>query len=104
MSLINEDSLRSLILMELHKTEPAKKRVLSEADLKALVEYKGFQDLLRKMVQQQAFTRKQAADYIGRSTSTIDRLTESGELQARYQGSIKYYRKIDLDAWINGGK
>lgn len=47
------------------------------------------------------FTRKQAADRLGISLSTLDRRTRSGQIAALRDGRIVRYRRDALDAYLD---
>lgn len=58
---------------------------------------------VRQSVQQRAFNQRQAAKYIGFSVTTLNKLVNRGEIATTVNGTLKYYRKEDLDEWINSG-
>lgn len=70
---------------------------------KAGTSKKELHEMVRMFVQQKAFNRNQAAAYIGKSTSTVDRLVKSGQLAITTNGTLRYFRKQDLDEFINSG-
>lgn len=100
MDLINLESLKALIrkIIREEVTEIClnylKKVGISEGKV---------HEWVRQSVQQQAFNQRQAAKYIGFSVSTLNKLVNRGEIATTVNGSLKYYRKQDLDAWINSG-
>lgn len=56
------------------------------------------------VVQQTGFTLKDAANYLGVSKSTINRLKNNGELKYRFSiGSTPMFHKDDLDRIMNKG-
>lgn len=81
----------------------ARQIFLEEWADKASVSRKEFKETVRLMVQQRGFNRKQAAKYIGKSPSTVDRLVKQGELATTVHGTLKYFRKEDLDEWLDSG-
>lgn len=81
----------------------ARKVFLEEHVKDSQISKKELKEELRLLVQQQAFNREQAAKYIGKSPSTIDRLVKAGKLKTTVNGTLKYFRKQDLDEWINSG-
>ncbi|KRM37025.1 hypothetical protein FC39_GL000477 [Lactobacillus hamsteri DSM 5661 = JCM 6256] len=76
---------------------------MEENSKKAGVSKRELQEWIRMFVQQKAFNRRQAAAYIGKSPSTIDRLVKAGRLATTTNGTLKYFRKQDLDEFINSG-
>ena len=46
-------------------------------------------------------TIQQAAERLGVSTKTVDRLVAAGQMPAVYVGSLKRFTPADLDAYIN---
>ena len=61
-------------------------------------------DEIHASIQQRAFKTKNAAKYIDRSTATLNRLVEKGQIKKNVNGSLTYYTKEELDRWIDEGK
>lgn len=55
---------------------------------------------------QDRLTRQEAADYIGKKKSTLDNWASSGYGDLPYYklGGSVYYRRSDLDAWLEKQK
>lgn len=100
MDLINIESLKALI-------GQVATEVLSDICIKYLkhagITRQQMQEWVRASVQQRAFNQRQAAKYIGRSVGTLRKLVIRGEIATTVNGSLKYYRKEDLDEWIDSG-
>lgn len=89
--------------LDAHMASVARKVYLEESAKKAGISKRELKEMIRMFVQQKAFNRNQAAAYIGKSPSTIDRLVKSGKLATTTNGTLKYFRKEDLDDFINSG-
>jgi excisionase family DNA binding protein len=44
--------------------------------------------------------RKEAARYLGVGLSSLNELTQSGQLKSLTVGTRRLYRRADLDAWL----
>ena len=97
MELINQTAFKSYI------ASVAREVYLEENADKAGVSKKELKEMVRMFVQQRAFNREQAAHYIGKSKSTVDRLVKTGRLAVTTNGTLKYFRREDLDEFIDSG-
>ena len=89
--------------LDAHFASIARRVYLEEHAKEAGVSKRKLHEKIRMLVQQQAFSQKDAAKYLGRSASFVANLVKRGQLATTVNGNSKYYRKQDLDDWINSG-
>lgn len=86
-----------------HFTSLARQIYLEEHAKEAGMSKRELHELVRSLVQQRAFNLTQASKYLGKSVAYVSELVKKGELRVCFHGKTKYYRKEDLDAWIDSG-
>lgn len=82
------------IARQVYLEEHAQESGMSKGELKEMV---------RMLVQQKAFNRKQAAQYIGKTPSYINRLVDKGLLKQTVNDGSTYYLKESLDEYLDSG-
>ena len=89
--------------LDAHFASIARRVYIEEHAKEAGVSKSELKEMIRMLVQQRAFNRKEAAKYIGKSPSYINRLVNKGELKSTVKGNSTYYLKEDLDEYLESG-
>ncbi|RVU69802.1 MULTISPECIES: helix-turn-helix domain-containing protein [Lactobacillus] len=86
-----------------HFSQIARRVFLEEHAKQSGISKNELRDMVRMMVQQRAFNRKDAAKYIGKTPSYINQLVDKGLLKSTVNNGSKYYLKEDLDEYLESG-
>lgn len=89
--------------LDAHFAKIARQIYLEEHAKEAGMSKRELHELVRMMVQQRAFNLTDASKYLGKSVGFVSALVKKGELHVCFHGKTKYYRKEDLDEWIDSG-